>query len=210
MFIKLYRSLVYNYKQTGISGIIKKLFMKFCGLFYFKNEWLIYKKCFNETIRCPTSEDIEIKLLSFDDLISSNFFKAIAYPEIIKIRYKEGALCYGIFYKNKLAHIAWTTEGYLFLDDKIPSILSTDCLGIFDCYTLPDYRNKGIYQFVLFHLLWISSIKKKNSWIAVAEHNIFSRKAIEKNGFILEAKAIYLRVLFFKKFFLVNLKHNSG
>jgi GNAT superfamily N-acetyltransferase len=119
----------------------------------------------------------------FEELRELGYFKAMAFPEVIRARLDSGALCHGFFLDGELVNIAWSSRGFLEMEPGV-SICEGGCVGIFDCYTLPAHRSKGIYTDTL--LLLIRAIGDEGgstALIAVDPGNIPSIKGIERAGF---------------------------
>jgi RimJ/RimL family protein N-acetyltransferase len=118
-----------------------------------------------------------------DGLIAHGYFKALAFPETIRARLNRGERCYGFFVDHELVNIAWTTRGALILEPGW-SIDEAGSVGIYDCYTLPAHRGKGIYTDTLVRLLSGAQQEgARSAFIAVDPENRASIKGIERAGF---------------------------
>ena len=198
--IKAYRSLVYNLKNGGIPEVLDRIIKKIKQIFFYKSSWLVYSSELDALDVIEDRDGLRIESMSFQELVSFKYFKAIFYPESIKRRLAKNEVCYGFFSGNNLEHIAWVTAGYLFIEKGIPNLEDKTCGGIYDCITFPEYRNKGIYKYVLKKLQKIlKESGKTKALITVDADNIYSKKAIESVGFQMSKKLTFSKILFFRK-----------
>ena len=80
-------------------------------------------------------------------------------------------------------NIGWTSKEYLEMESGL-RIEDKDSAGIFDCYTLPDHRSKGIYVESLIRMaLAAKAAGVQRVLIAVDPVNLPSIKGIERAGF---------------------------
>jgi hypothetical protein len=200
--LNLIRSVKYHMKNGGLWQLQKKILEIIYDFISLEMKWLVYCN-YNDIIDISNiSKKLEIKALSFDELIVYKYFKAIYYPENIKFRFKNGELCYGFFIQGNLAHIAWLSRGYLTLSNKVPILKGKKIIGIYDCFTLPEFRNQGIYNYVLFYL--VNELKEDNCFIAVDPDNTFSVKAIKNVGFECKYQIAYKRKMYLFKSFIIS------
>ena len=116
--------------------------------------------------------------LTFEELVELRYFKALYYPEGIRGRFQAGERCHGFFLEDKLANIAWSTRDVLKVDPHL-SIECADGVGIYDCWTMAEFRGRGIYPEPLRMLLdMFEGEGYKNVLIALDPDNIRSIKGI--------------------------------
>jgi hypothetical protein len=172
----------HNYREGGIRQVCRKVVSRLQHWLWSEASWLIYKidvadYCFK------TAMPLDRRQLGFDSLRELNYFKAAAFPEIIRTRLDAGARCNAFFVDTKLVNIAWTTMGYLEVEPGV-CIAEAGCVGIYDCYTLPEHRSKGIYTGTLIQLVGEIALEgATRALIAVDPGNRASIKGIERAGF---------------------------
>lgn len=179
---KLWRHVEYNYREGGFLQVFYKVFWRLQQWLWSEARWLVYKIDIADYQR-GASLPLSRCHLGFDSLQELNYFKAIAFPEEIRTRLDSGARCNGFFIDSALVNIAWITGGYLEMEPGV-CIREVGCVGIFDCYTLPEHRSKGIYTDALIQL--IGAVRGEGATlalIAVDPVNHASIKGIERAGF---------------------------
>jgi len=83
-------------------------------------------------------------------------------------------------------HFCWTTEFEGFQMDELSRTLKAPCseaLMIFDCFTPPTVRGRGVFPAAISILAHDLHGLKKSPWIFAAATNVASRRGIEKAGF---------------------------
>lgn len=178
----LWRHIEHNYREGGLGQIFYKVWVRFRQWLWSETVSLVYRVNAAGYHRAPVLT-LSCSHLGFDSLQDLYYFKAIAFPEQIQSRLNSGAVCNGFFLDRELANIAWTSDGYLEVEPGV-RIREESCVGIFDCYTLPAHRSKGIYADTLVRL--IGEVRDKGvtaALIAVDPDNYPSIKGIERVGF---------------------------
>lgn len=178
----LWRHVEYNYREGGILQVLYKCVWRLQEWLWSESAWLIYRLDVS-TYQRGTRLPLERSSLGFSTLVQLQYFKALAFPEAIAGRLTSGAVCHGFFLGGELVNIAWTMHGYLELESGLirPEQKS---VGIFDCFTLPAHRAKGIYTDSLIALVQlIRSQGAGVALIAVDPVNHASIKGIERAGF---------------------------
>lgn len=182
MMQALWRHIQYNYDEGGIWQILYKTAWRFRQWLWSQSAWLLYRIDVAQ-YRLEPALSLRRSRLGFDALRELQYFKAMAFPEMVRIRLNSGACCNGFFLNDELANIAWITRGYLEIEPGV-SIHEDRCVGIFDCYTLPQHRSKGIYTDTLIRLIRDSREEgAKLALIAVDPENQASIHGIERAGF---------------------------
>lgn len=186
----MWRSLAYNYREGGIRQILRKIPWRFRQWLWSETVWLVYRTELRDYQREPKLPLVRSEL-GLDALRENGYFKAIAFPEAIRVRLDAGERCNGFFRGAELVNVAWTTRGYLVLEAGGLSIRENNCVGIYDCYTLPAHRGKGIYTDTLVRLLrWAQNEGATTALIMVEPCNHTSIKGIERAGFVPQYRLI--------------------
>jgi CelD/BcsL family acetyltransferase involved in cellulose biosynthesis/GNAT superfamily N-acetyltransferase len=111
-------------------------------------------------------------------------------PWIVQ-RYAEGTRCYGVHIDGALAVYGWEVSGRTVA---VPELggrleLTDEEVYITDCYTMPAFRGRGLYQFLLEAMLASAGDRGKTRGYGTAEEgNAPSSKGQEKAGFSLALK----------------------
>jgi GNAT superfamily N-acetyltransferase len=182
MLRALWRHIQYNYDEGGIRQVLYKTWWRCQQWLWSESTWLVYKTDVAQYHLEPALP-LRHSRLEFDALRELNYFKAMIFPEGIRARLDSGACCNGFFLNDELANIGWSTRGYLEIEPGL-SIQEEGCAGIFDCYTLPQHRSKGIYTDTL--ILLVREMRAQGAKLAligVDLDNIGSIKGIERAGF---------------------------
>jgi len=178
--IQAWRSVILNYREGGIGQIGRKLLLRFTHWLRSDAAWLVYRM--DGDPRAAPVLTLTCSHLGFDELRDLGYFKILSIPEEIQSRLASGAVCHGFFLNRELANIAWTSEGYLEIETGVV-VREGGCVGIFDCFTTPAHRGKGIYTDTLIRLTSEIHAKGATALIAVDPANIASIRGIEKAGF---------------------------
>jgi RimJ/RimL family protein N-acetyltransferase len=179
----LWRSVTYNYHEGGALQLLRKFAARLRSWLWSETAWLVYTVELSDYWGEPKLP-LARRELALDELKEHGYFKAISFPETVRRRLAAGEQCHGFFLGEKLVNIAWTTRDKLVLETRGWSIGRERSVGIYDCYTAPSHRGKGIYTDTLIRLL--RSAREhgvKTALIAVDPENRPSIKAIERSGF---------------------------
>lgn len=178
----LWRHVAYNYREGGVSQVIYKVGWRARQWLWSGNSWLVYQwdlKMFRKNPALPlTSSSLDLESLQ-----RLGYFKASAFPEGLQDRLDSGAVCWGFFLDGELVNIGWALRDCLEIEPGM-CIFRERCVSIYDCFTLPEHRSKGIYTDALIRMLGnIQDEGAESALIAVDPDNVPSIKAIEKAGF---------------------------
>lgn len=177
------RSVNYNYRNGGLRQIGERIISRFTQLFIDRTDYLIYQRTPGQPSG-GAALALRRDELTFEELVELRYFKALYYPEGIRGRFQAGERCHGFFLEDKLANIAWSTRDVLKVDPHL-SIECADGVGIYDCWTMAEFRGRGIYPETLRMLLaMFEGEGYRNVLIAVDPDNIRSIKGIERAGFL--------------------------
>ena len=178
----LWRSISNNYREGGARQIVAKTGWRMQQWFRSETVWLIYRVSVEGYRHTPVLE-LDRRELGFDALRELGYFKALDWPEYIQGRLDSGAVCHGFFLDRRLVNIAWTTAGYLELEAGA-TVGDSRSVGVFDCYTLPAFRSRGIYTEAL--VMLVHAFRQRGVdglLIGVDPGNLPSIKGIERAGF---------------------------
>lgn len=175
------RSLAYNLAEGGVSQIGRKVIERVRSWVASEEMWLIYRVSLYE---CPESlsAPLERRSLSFADLQTWGYFKALAFPEGIKARLDSGATCHGFFVEGDLVHLKWSTDEFLEIVSGLV-VAAPGGIGSYDSHTIPRHRRKGYQSAALLTLRsYLSAQGKTHMLTAVEVGHFISIKGIEKGG----------------------------
>jgi hypothetical protein len=163
---------------------------------------------FYQKILYAKGSPIEQTEYSFIPLKYKDFDK---YPHIFKKEYFDeykhrfaiNTKCFAIFYNNNIVHYFWISGGSLKVDEIEKTLdFLPDELCIFDVFTIEEFRGKGLFQLALkFGTDFAFGNGAKRLIIYAESSNKPSIKAIEKSGFKIYKKIIFLKILGIKFYF---------
>lgn len=178
----LWQHIEFNYREGGLRQVLYKVFWRFQQWLWSESVWLVYRlevAGYQGQPRLPLVRSP----LELPALVQLRYFKAVAFPEGIQARLNSGAVCHGFFLDQELLNIGWTTNGCLELEGGL-SIPGENCIGVFDCFTLPAHRSKGVYTDTLISFArFIRDQGAAAALIAVDPGNLPSIRGIERAGF---------------------------
>jgi len=71
--------------------------------------------------------------------------------DVMKARLRRGDRCLGVFHREKLIAFSWAFLSHIYLGRyRLP--LEPDEAYLFDAYTVPDFRGRGLSGFLRYHL----------------------------------------------------------
>ncbi len=177
----LWRYLAYNYQDGGARQLLSKIAQRIGRRLWSETAWFVY--ALRQTQQRTPTLPLEHRQLTLEQLQELKYPRALAFPDIFAERLQRGAKCHGFFIGGELAHVAWTTVGYLEIESGL-TIVEPDCVGITDCFTLPEHRSKGVYVSVLRQLIAdITATGRSFALIGVEVDNEPSIRGIEQVGF---------------------------
>jgi GNAT acetyltransferase-like protein len=179
---RLYRKLAFNYSEGGLGMLLQKSISFALNTLYSESLWNIYiHKGFEDLD--PRQPLLQCKTLTYQNLLDARYFKVVAFPEEIRLRFDRRNTCYGFYLNENLATIGWSSDGYLELDRGVVFPCPSE-VALFDFMTLPEFRGHGIYTNALRYL--INNIPKsatRSVYIAVDPNNAASVRGIQRAGF---------------------------
>jgi len=180
--IRFWRHVSYNLREGGPRRVLSRIVDTLAKWAWSEETWLIYTQS-TARLTYLQSLPLEHAVLNIEDLKEHGYFKLIAFPESIRDRIRVGEQCNGFFWDGALVNVGWISVGYLVLDGRLRINLG-DGVGVYDCFTLPGHRSKGIYTETLIRM--VKSIRENAgtaAFIAVDPGNVFSVRGIERAGF---------------------------
>jgi GNAT superfamily N-acetyltransferase len=118
-----------------------------------------------------------------------------AQAEILR-RFETGRHCYVALVNNQLAAYGWVSlnEEYLGELDLRVRLLAGEAY-IWDCFTVPTFRRKGLYSALLMYILGeLQTDRLCRVWIGADSDNKASQRGIARTGFHLVADMVVARV----------------
>jgi GNAT superfamily N-acetyltransferase len=150
------------------------------------------------TIGLPSSTTVAATVRRAEDKDALSISRAMAVPTAqVERRLALGKRCYVAEAAGQVVSYGWLS----FRQEEIPELERVvhpgpDEAYIWDCFTLPAYRGKGLLRAVLrsmeADLRWFAF---RRAWAAILADNRSSQHAFRKAGFTHVVDAVYLRVL---------------
>jgi hypothetical protein len=171
--------------------LLRKIYLKFLKFFYIKHKLLILKRESNfQSSNGNNNSCHYIRKLNDKHLQELPKKQRNILIQELSINTN----IYGIYVNGKLAHYSCVTM-HRHRIGEINRIINTpnNCIYIFNCYTFPEYRGKGLYPLMLHFLK--NEYKNYTQYIAVLDNNIPSLKVIKKSNFEKVGNYEYKKVL---------------
>ena len=182
--MRVFRSIAYNWRTDGPAGVARKVVHRAGRLIRFEYEALVYQLTDLTVEASDPGPGAEVRSLDMDGLLEARFFKAVGFPEDIRARFAQGETCVGVFFDGTLGHVSWMTPGLLHIDRGLPDIDIPGGVGIYDMFTLPDFRGRGAQTTALLTLCRDAARTDHDRAVAlVREGNGASRHVFRKCGF---------------------------
>ena len=117
--------------------------------------------------------------------------------EVVNTRLREGQRCCMVLRHNKFISYCWMAERRTYIGEVKRDInLKEGDIYLYDCYTLPEERGKGLYPLLLMRASQKASHEGfRRALIFSESRNIFSRKGILKAGFHFIGEVAFCRIL---------------
>jgi GNAT superfamily N-acetyltransferase len=119
---------------------------------------------------------------------------------LARARFEAGDLCYLACFENQPAHMAWIgTRTQISAPVEVGAALKIElpvpAAYVYDCWTAPELRGRGIYPAVLRKLIGRGLEKHPEVWIGSRRDNAASLRGIEKAGFRPRFRMTRIRLL---------------
>jgi len=189
------------FKRRGILGFVKFFFTRsWQVLFFSRNEMHVFKSMGSG--QAGALEELELLKSKLSDLVSlaAQFGEYLTPTKLAKARerLRQGDTLYTFWIRGECAHIAWvSTRSELMAIPKVDGQcrinVAQPAALIYDCWTPPAMRGKGIYPSALLSILRDNA--DKQLWIHCQHGNIASVRGIDKAGFKLCYRMLRTRLL---------------
>ncbi|MRR07780.1 MAG: GNAT family N-acetyltransferase [Deltaproteobacteria bacterium] len=196
------------YEQHGLAGA----FVWFSGkvlkrLWRFVYQGVDYKLGICSLRDAPLSAagndaDVLCRVMTRDDLegIRQKFGESLSGAFSERLKHSTG---YIVYCEGHVAGYAWSSSGLLENEGIKPFLVNLrpyeKTAYVYDCFTLPEYRNKKLFSRLLDYLLM--DMKQKGlekGFLTVRKDNFPMLKVIAKHGFAIEGEIKCRKYLFFK------------
>lgn len=178
------------YKKYGIIGITENFVLKSASIFGYKKLQILRLVSRDVTeIKRKSIFDYNIVTLNFTNFLECCKYDKERFSNIYIKQLQErflqkdsGYICYGIIREDVVIAYSWTSLTFV---PRYDEKLDKNDAFIFDVYTHPDYRGKGLFPKLLDYQ--INELNKAGKRRALACIDIFNRAslhAFKKNGFI--------------------------
>lgn len=181
---------IYNlYKRYGIIGIAENIMLKSASVFGYKHLQLLRLVSRNITeTECKNRFEYSIVTLNLKDFLKCNQNDKERFSEKYIKQLKErflqkdsGYKCYGIIKNNVIVAYSWTSS---IVVPRYDEKLDKNDAFIFDVYTHPDFRGKGLFSILLnYQINELSKVGKRRALACIDIFNRASLHAFNKNGF---------------------------
>jgi len=194
--MRVLRSLQYNLRHGGFRVVASKAIRRVGRFFYRKEEWLLLERSVEPCTAVDPSSQAQLAELTLEQLRDHGFFKALHYPEDLARRLDVGDLCLGVFFDGRLAHVAWMARHRLPLDPGLPDFGAPDSVGIYDMFTLPEFRRRGCQRLAIEEFLRRASRAGLPRAVTIVDPgNAASLAAFHRSGFHVAGTLVFRRVL---------------
>ena len=178
------------YKKYGIIGITENFVLKSASIFGYKKLQILRLVSRDVTeIKRKSIFDYNIVTLNFTNFLECCKYDKERFSNIYIKQLQErflqkdsGYICYGIIREDVVIAYSWTSLTFV---PRYDEKLDKNDAFIFDVYTHPNYRGKGLFPKLLDYQ--INELNKAGKRRALACIDIFNRAslhAFKKNGFI--------------------------
>lgn len=118
-------------------------------------------------------------------------------PELIRRRLQSDRRCFGLRVEGLIAAYGWVTQGNESVGELERQFnLRRDEAYIWDCRTVPDWRGRGFYSFLLSRLIHeLLGVGVQQIWIGASRHNRPSIRGFVNAGFKPVVDLTYRRLL---------------
>ncbi len=177
------------YKRYGVVGIVENIILKSASIFGYKQMQILrlVSRNITETKRKDRFE-YNIVTLNLKDFLKcckndKERFSDI-YLKQLQERFQQkdsGYKCYGIMDSNVIIAYSWTS---LIFVPRYDEKLKKNDSFIFDVYTHPNYRGKGLFPNLLdYQINELNKLGKRRALACIDIFNRASLHAFKKNGF---------------------------
>ena len=180
----LFRSIAYAWRTGGPRQLVSRAIARAGRAISRRYEAIVYQLDDLDVAVPALGDGVELRQLEWADLMDGRYFKAVHFPNLIQTRLAEGEWCVGVFFDGALGHVSWMTPEYLQIDRGIPLVSVAGGVGIYDMFTLPEFRGRGAQTNALLGLCRLADeLGFQRAVALVREGNGPSRHVFRKCGF---------------------------
>ncbi len=112
-------------------------------------------------------------------------------------RFERGCQCYAAWVNGKLGAYGWVSFHTEYVGElNLQVQLLSDEAYVWDCFTLPTFRQQGLYSSLLSYILrQLRDVGMHRAWIGADADNIPSQRGIARAGFEIVADTVIARAL---------------
>ena len=177
------------YKRYGVIGIVENIILKSASIFGYKQMQILRLVSRDVTeIKRKSRFDYNIVTLNFTNFLECCKYDKERFSNIYIKQLQErflqkdsGYICYGIIREGVIIAYSWTS---LIFVPRYDEKLDKNDAFIFDVYTHPDYRGKGLFPKLLdYQINELNKVAKRRALACIDIFNRASLHAFKKNGF---------------------------
>lgn len=199
------QSLRYNLEHGGIPAVLRKAVHRAARVAYRSEQWVFLTFALTEPEDTQTPPRLGTAWLDMQDLLTWRFFKAVYYPEDMRARFRSGDLCLGVFVDENLAHVAWMAQDRLPLDPGLPVLAAAEAGGVYDMFTLPEFRRRGCQSIAIETLARRARAEGSRQLVTVVHPgNQASLSVFARHGFQKVGRLSYRKVSWKKRLLLIE------
>jgi hypothetical protein len=162
----------------------------------YRYEALLYVRHGLDVAAPDPGSGVDVRELHLEELMSTGYFKAIAYPERMQARFDRGHRCFGVFVDGAIGNVSWVSQDHCPIDYGLPDIAVPGGIGIYDCFTMPECRGRGAFTSVIAVMCSVAHRGAYDRALAlIVEGNAASRHVFGKMGFEAVGRVEYRRGL---------------
>ncbi len=181
--MKLIRSVSHHWSEGGATQLARKTLGRAARVFHNSIDFLVYRLDDLDVEPVALAEGHLVEL-TMEELLAAGYFKAVEAPDEMERRFRQGETCLGLFFGDELGHVSWMVPGFLPIDRGISPVPVKGAVGIYDMFTLGEFRGRGAQTAALAELSRVAYRKGYRTAVAgIYENNAPSRHVFEKVGF---------------------------
>ena len=179
--------------------IVRFIIRRLLRIFYVgKIDYLMEKDLEASMPEISLDSDLEWRLAGKDDLPAFKELLPKYRVKIIKNRFSNGEHCLLALYKGLIVHYCWIVweDNYYVKELEFEVPVLPDKAYIYDAFTRPGYRNRGIYGRVLQECgRRMSAMGKRGVILYCDRKNPAAVRAALRSGFSIQGRIEYRRIL---------------
>jgi len=197
--VRLIQSVSHHWSEGGVTQLGRKTLGRAARVFYNAIDFLVYRLD-DLDVEPIVLADGELVELTMEGLRAAGYFKAVEAPAEMERRFRQGETCVGVFFGGELGHVSWMVPGFLPIDRGIDRVPMDGAVGIYDMFTLGNFRGRGAQTVALTELSRMAYRQGYRSAVAgIYEGNAPSRHVFKKVGFRNVGTLRYRRTLWVER-----------